>query len=58
MSVAVVRLSQVRDTVKQGLVSSAIKIAHAKGFAAYVDGGTNRWPAAHVKDVAELTAWH
>ena len=54
VSVAVVRLPQVHDTVKQGLISPAIEIARAKGFAAYVGDGANRWPAAHISDVAQL----
>ena len=54
VSVAVVRLPQVHDTVKQGLISPAIEIARAKGVSAYVGDGANRWPAAHVTDVARL----
>jgi nucleoside-diphosphate-sugar epimerase len=52
--VAVVRLPQVHDTVKQGLVTYAIQIAREKGVSAYVDDGANRWPAAHRFDVARL----
>ncbi len=54
VSVAVVRLPQVHDTVKQGLISPAIEIARQKGLSAYVGDGANRWPAAHVSDVARL----
>ena len=54
VSVAVVRLPQVHDTVKQGLISPAIEIAREKGLSAYVGDGNNRWPAAHVTDVARL----
>lgn len=53
-SVAVVRLPQVHDTFKQGLISPAIEIARATGVSAYVGDGANRWPAAHVSDVARL----
>lgn len=53
-SVAVVRLPQVHDTVRQGLISPYIAIAREKGVAAYVGEGANRWPAAHVDDVARL----
>jgi NAD dependent epimerase/dehydratase family enzyme len=42
----VVRLPQVHDTVKQGLVTYAIQIAREKGVSAYVGDGLNRWPAA------------
>lgn len=54
VSVAVVRLPQVHDTVKQGLISPAIEIARQKGLSAYVGDGANRWSAAHVADVARL----
>ena len=54
VSVAVVRLPQVHDTEKQGLISPAIAIARQKGVSAYVGDGANRWPAAHVADVARL----
>ena len=54
VSVAVVRLPQVHDTVKQGLITPAVEIARAKGVSAYVGDGANRWPAAHVTDVARL----
>jgi nucleoside-diphosphate-sugar epimerase len=54
VSVAVVRLPQVHDTMRQGLISPAIEIARQKGLSAYVDDGANRWPAAHVTDVVRL----
>ena len=50
----VMRLPQVHDTVKQGLVTPLIAVARAKGVSAYVGEGQNRWPAAHVSDVARL----
>jgi nucleoside-diphosphate-sugar epimerase len=52
--VSVVRLPQVHDTVKQGLITYAIALARQKGVSAYVGDGTNRWPAAHVLDTARL----
>jgi nucleoside-diphosphate-sugar epimerase len=52
VSVSVIRLPQVHDTVKQGLVTYTIAIAREKGFTAYLGDGKNRWPAAHVSDVA------
>ena len=52
--VAVVRLPQVHDTVKQRLVTYAIHVAREKGISAYVGDGLNRWPAAHRLDTAHL----
>ena len=53
-NVSVVRLPQVHDTVKQGLITYAIEVARAKNVSAYVGDGRNRWPAAHVLDTARL----
>ncbi|MDR3481196.1 MAG: SDR family oxidoreductase [Burkholderiaceae bacterium] len=54
VNVSVVRLPQVHDTAKQGLISFAIPIAREKGVSAYIGDGRNRWPAAHASDVARL----
>ena len=54
VNVSVVRLPQVHNTVKQGLITPAVAIAREKGVSAYVGDGLNRWPAAHVLDVARL----
>jgi nucleoside-diphosphate-sugar epimerase len=54
VNVSVVRLPQVHDTVKQGLVTYAVAVAREKGVSAYVGDGLNRWPAAHVSDTARL----
>lgn len=51
---SVMRLPQVHDTVKQGLVTYLVQIARNKGVSAYVGEGDNRWPAAHISDVARL----
>jgi nucleoside-diphosphate-sugar epimerase len=51
---SVMRLPQVHDTVKQGLVTPLVALARAKGVSAYVGEGQNRWPAAHITDVAHL----
>ena len=48
MNVSVVRLPQVHDTVKQGLITYAVQLSREKGISAYVGDGLNRWPAAHV----------
>ncbi len=52
--VSVVRLPQVHNTIKQGLITYAIALAREKGMSAYVGDGLNRWPAAHVLDTARL----
>jgi nucleoside-diphosphate-sugar epimerase len=54
VNAAVVRLPQVHDTVKQGLVTYLIAIAREKGVSAFVGEGLNRWAGAHVSDVAHL----
>ena len=54
VDVRVVRLPQVHDPVKQGLISPLMDVAREKRVSAYVGDGQNRWPAAHVLDVAQL----
>lgn len=54
VNASVVRLPQVHDTVKQGLVSWMVQLAREKGVSAYIGDGLNRWAAAHVLDVAHL----
>ncbi|WP_026783079.1 SDR family oxidoreductase [Pleomorphomonas koreensis] len=54
VNVSVVRLPQVHDTMSQGLVTPAIAMFRKNGFCAYVGDGLNRWPAAHITDVARL----
>jgi nucleoside-diphosphate-sugar epimerase len=54
VNVSVVRLPQVHDTVKQGLITPVIEIYREKGACAYVGDGLNRWPAAYILDVARL----
>jgi nucleoside-diphosphate-sugar epimerase len=54
INVSVVRLPQVHDPVKQGLITYVIALAREKGVSAYVGDGLNRWPAAHVLDTARL----
>jgi len=51
---SVMRLPQVHNTVKQGLITPLIAVARAKAVSAYIGNGQNRWPAAHVTDVARL----
>jgi nucleoside-diphosphate-sugar epimerase len=54
VNISVVRLPQVHDTVRQGLVSYTTLVSREKGVSAYIGDGLNRWPAAHVLDVARL----
>ena len=54
VSAAVMRLPQVHDPVKQGLVTYLVAVARTTGVSAYVGEGRNRWAAAHVSDVARL----
>jgi nucleoside-diphosphate-sugar epimerase len=54
VNVSVVRLPQVHDAVKQGLITPAIEMYREKGVCAYIGDGLNRWPAAYVLDVARL----
>jgi nucleoside-diphosphate-sugar epimerase len=50
----IVRLPQVHDTERAGLITYAIDVAREKGVSAYLGDGSNRWAAAHVSDVARL----
>ena len=54
VNLSVMRLSQIHDTVKQGLITPAVALAREKGVSAYVGDGRNRWPAAHISDTARL----
>jgi nucleoside-diphosphate-sugar epimerase len=52
--VAIVRLPQVHDTRKQGLVPLLTQMAREKGVSVYVGDGAIRWAAAPLMDVAHL----
>lgn len=51
---SIVRLAQIHDTHKQGLVPYITAVAREKGVSAYIGEGSNRWPATHVSDTALL----
>ncbi len=52
--VRVVRLSQVHDTTRQGLVTPLVQAWREHGVCAYIGHGGNRWAAVHVRDAAHL----
>ncbi len=52
--VAIVRLPQVHDTRKQGLVPFLTETARQKGVSAYIGDGANRWAAAPLPAVSHL----
>ena len=52
--VSVMRLPQVHDPLKQGLITYLIALAREKGVSAYLGDGLNRWPAVHLLDAAHL----
>ena len=54
VQVSAVRLPQVHNPLKQGLITFLSALAREQGVSAYVDGGLNRWAAAHLSDVAHL----
>lgn len=54
VNVVVLRLSQIHNPVKQGLVTELLKIAQEHRQSAYVGDGLNHWSAAHLLDTALL----
>ncbi len=54
LRLAIVRLPQVHDTRKQGLVPFMTQAAREKGESAYIGDGANRWAAAPLHAVARL----
>ncbi|MBS1996680.1 MAG: SDR family oxidoreductase [Cyanobacteria bacterium SZAS LIN-2] len=54
VKVIVIRLPQVHDQMKYGLISYSIELAKAKNLVAYIGDGKNRWPAVAVGDAARL----
>jgi nucleoside-diphosphate-sugar epimerase len=56
VKVSVVRLPQVHNTFKQGLITPLVALTREKGVSAYIGDGLNRLAAAHLLDVARLYA--
>lgn len=54
IDVRTIRLPQVHDTTRAGLITPLIAEARRAGAVAYVGEGQTRWAAAHVSDVAKL----
>ena len=54
VNASVTRLSQIHDTVKQGLVTYRVALTREKSVSAYVGEGRSRWTAAHLSDTARL----
>ena len=54
IDVRTIRLPQVHDTTKAGLITPLIAEARRAGAVAYLGEGQTRWSAAHVSDVAKL----
>lgn len=54
IDVRTIRLPQVHDTTRAGLITPLIAEARRAGAVAYVGAGQTRWSAAHVSDVAKL----
>ncbi|MFC6647348.1 SDR family oxidoreductase [Granulicella cerasi] len=54
VNLGVVRLPQVHDTEKSGLIPYFAAIAKEKGVSGYLTSGATAWSAAHVTDVARL----
>jgi len=54
IDVRTIRLPQVHDTSKAGLITPLVAEARRAGAVAFVGEGQTRWSAAHVGDVAKL----
>ena len=54
VTTSIVRLAQIHDTHKQGLVPYFLEVTRQKGVSAYIGDGGNRWPACPVSDTARL----
>ena len=54
IDVRTIRLPQVHDTTRAGLITPLAAQARRAGAVAYLGEGSTRWSAAHVSDVAKL----
>ncbi|TPG42557.1 SDR family oxidoreductase [Sphingomonas koreensis] len=54
IDVRTIRLPQVHDATKAGLITPLVAEARRAGAIAYLGEGQTRWSAAHVSDVAKL----
>lgn len=54
VDVRVIRLPQVHNTLKQGLITPLVELARSSGVSAWVGDGQARWAAVHLSDAARL----
>lgn len=54
LHVGIVRMSQIHDNHKQGIVQFLVQIARAKSVSAYIGDGASRWAACSLTDAAHL----
>jgi nucleoside-diphosphate-sugar epimerase len=54
VNVSVMRLPQIHNPFRQGLITPLAAIARDKGVVAYVGDGGNRWAAGHLSDAVRL----
>lgn len=54
VNLSFIRLSQVHNRVKQGLITPLISLAREKGVSAWIDDEETRWSAVHLNDAAAL----
>ena len=54
LHVGIVRMSQIHDTRKQGIVQFLVQIARKTGISAYVGDGASRWAACSLGDTGRL----
>ncbi|WP_017346083.1 SDR family oxidoreductase [Pantoea sp. A4] len=54
LNVMTLRLAQIHNPQKQGLVTEVIRVARSSGISAWVGNGDNPWSAAGLSDTARL----
>ena len=54
VNVSAVRLAQIHDRCRQGLITFLVALARESGCSAYIAGTDNKWCAAHLDDTVRL----